>query len=213
MASGFNPTSTAAKNILAAGYPPDIVLPAPPRRSLWGNYSNSFWEVTQCQWQKRLDPAYDTYGSGTGTYNYVQRLSVSDVGAKIAAFATTGDDPAPADHRRRHDGRAAADRPPRARLRAQGRSRARRRRGNGRGSRRAPAYRLYEVQNGNHIETYQDTFPQLELIEPHAQRAFDLLVQHVEHGVALPPDQCIPRGGAIASGPASAGHCAALFAP
>ena len=43
-----------------------------------------------------------------------------------------------------------------------------------------PAYRLYEVQNGNHIETYQDFFPQLELIMPHAQKAFDLLVQQVE---------------------------------
>jgi hypothetical protein len=35
-----------------------------------------------------------------------------------------------------------------------------------------PTYRLYEVQNGNHIETYKDTFPQLELIQPHAQNAF-----------------------------------------
>ena len=58
-----------------------------------------------------------------------------------------------------------------------------------------PAYRLYEVQNGNHIETYKQTFPQLELIEPHAQRAFDLLVEQVERGTALPPSQCIPRGG------------------
>ena len=69
-------------------------------------------------------------------------------------------------------------------------------RGN-RGDKHQPAYRLYEVQNGNHIETYQDTFPQLELIQPHAQRAFDLLVDQVERGAALPPDQCIPRGGAI----------------
>jgi hypothetical protein len=50
-----------------------------------------------------------------------------------------------------------------------------------------PAYRLYEVQNGNHIETYKGTFPQLELIQPHAQRAFDLLVNYVEQGVELPP--------------------------
>jgi hypothetical protein len=69
------------------------------------------------------------------------------------------------------------------------------------------------VQNGNHIETYQDTFPQLELIEPHAQHAFDLLVLQVEKGIPLPPDQCIPRGGAIASGPAQPGHCAVLLAP
>src|SRR5436190_12458658 len=43
--------------------------------SFWGLHNAQFWEVTQCQWQKRLDPAYDTYGSGTGTYNYVSRLS------------------------------------------------------------------------------------------------------------------------------------------
>ena len=45
---------------------------------------------------------------------------------------------------------------------------------------RDAAYRLYEVQNGNHIETYQDSFPQLALIhtgrhsvgaEPYAQLA------------------------------------------
>src|SRR6516165_5758673 len=66
----------------------------------------------------------------------------------------------------------------------------------------------------NHIETYKDTapaFPQLELIQPHAQRAFDLLVNQVEQGDGLPPDQCIPRGGAIASSPAQPGHCADLF--
>ena len=132
--STFNPTSTAAKNIIAAGYPPDIVLPSDTRapsgvvfssQSMWGNYSNSFWEVTQCQWQKRLDPAYNTYVSGTGTYNYTQRRSFSDVGANMADFATTGDVQTAADHGRWHDGRAAADRPPCARLCAQGRSGAR----------------------------------------------------------------------------------------
>jgi hypothetical protein len=69
------------------------------------------------------------------------------------------------------------------------------------------------VQNGNHIETYADTFPQLAIIEPHAQRAFDLLVHHVEDRAALPPDQCIPRGGSIADAPAQQGHCASLFVP
>jgi len=69
------------------------------------------------------------------------------------------------------------------------------------------------VQNGNHIDAYQDTFPQLELITPHANKAFDLLVQQVEEKVALPPSQCIPRGGAIAAAPGQAGHCAQLFVP
>ncbi len=208
VASGFNPASTAAKNIAAAGYPPDIVA-AP--LTMWNRYSNSFWEVTQCQWQKRLDPAYDTYGSGTGTYNYVSRLSSSDVGAQFAAFATTGkirrplvtvagtmDALLPIDHHARAYARKVA-------------SASKHRRDNDDDGR--PAYRLYEIQNGNHIETYQDFFPQLELIMPHAQRAFDLLVGQVEHNVPLPPDQCVPRGRSIADSPAQAGHCASLFVP
>jgi hypothetical protein len=215
VSSGFNPASTAAKNIQAAGYPPDITLGA---LSLWQNYSNSFWEVTQCQWQKRLDPAYDTYGSGTGTYNYVSRLSFSDVGAQIAAFATTGrirrplvtvagtmDALLPIDHHARAYARKVAA------------ASSQKRDDDDRGDRHRdddrPAYRLYEIQNGNHIETYQDAFPQLELIEPHAQHAFELLVRQVEHKVPLPPDQCVPRGGAISEAPAQAGHCASLLAP
>ncbi|HZT64089.1 MAG TPA: hypothetical protein VFA36_13190, partial [Burkholderiales bacterium] len=81
---------------------------------------------------------------------------------------------------------------------------------------RGAPYRLYEVQNGNHIETYQDTppaFPQLELIQPHAQRAFDLVVEQVERSTALPADQCVPHGGAISDSPAQPGHCANLFVP
>jgi hypothetical protein len=217
-ASGLNPASTAAKNIQAAGYPPDIVAGT---ASLWGRYNGQFWEVTQCQWQKRLDPTYDTYVSGTGTYNYVARLSVSDVGAQLAAFATTGrikrplvtvagtmDALLPIDHHARAYARKVA-------LAGKHKHHGHKDRDDDRGD-RAPAYRLYEVQNGNHIETYQDTppaFPQLELIEPHAQRAFDLVVEQVERSASLPPDQCVPRGGAIAAAPAQPGHCASLFVP
>jgi hypothetical protein len=205
--SGYSANSTAAKNIRAAGYPPDLTIPTTTgvAASLWGNYSASFWEVTLCQWQKRLDPTYDTYGAGTGTYNYVARLSVSDVGEQMSDFATTGhiqrplvtlagtmDGLLPIDHHAR-----AYARKVRAREDDDG----------------SPPYRLYEVQNGNHIETYNQTFSQLELIEPHAQRAFDLLVQHVENGAPLPPDQCISRGGEIADAPAQPGHCQALLAP
>jgi 3HB-oligomer hydrolase 3HBOH len=213
--SGFSAASTAAKNISGAGYPPDIVVSTTPPLTLWTNYSNSFWEVTQCQWQKRLDPGYDTYGSGTGAYNYVSRLSYSDVGAQIAAFATTGkirrplvtlagtmDALLPIDHHARAYARKVA-----AASKQKGDDEA-----DDRGEDRA-AYRLYEVQNGNHIETYKDSFPQLEFIQPHAQRAFDLLVQQVERDVPLPPSQCIPRGGAIADAPAQLGHCANLLVP
>jgi hypothetical protein len=221
-ASGFGAASTAARNIEAAGYPPDIVNSG---ASLWGRYNGQFWEVTQCQWQKRLDPAYDTYVSGTGTYNYVARLSVSDVGDQMAAFATTGrikrplvtvagtmDALLPIDHHARAYARKVAAA---GKHKHHGHEDRDKDHGGDDGD-RAPAYRLYEVQNGNHIETYQDTapaFPQLELIEPHAQRAFDLIVAQVEQNAPLPPDQCIPRGGAIAQSPAQPGHCASLFAP
>jgi 3HB-oligomer hydrolase (3HBOH) len=220
VASGFNATSTAAKNIVAAGYPSDIVSTT-PAASLWLNYSNAFWEVTQCQWQKRLDPTYDTYGSGTGTYNYVGRLPFTDVGQQMAAFATSGkiqrplitvagtmDALLPIDHH----ARAYARKVTASKQKRDDDDDDDRGRHHGWDHRR-PAYRLYEVQNGNHIETYKDTFPQLELIQPHAQRAFDLLVQHVERGISLPPSQCIPRTGSIADAPSQQGHCAKLFVP
>jgi hypothetical protein len=217
VASGLDPASTAAKNIQLAGYPPDIVVNGV---SLWGRYWGQFWEVTQCQWQKRLDPTYDTYGQGTGTYNYYARLSRSDVGEQVASFATSGriqrplvtvagtmDALLPIDHHARAYARRveAADDGDDSQRPEHG--------GWGRHRDRSPDYRLYEVQNGNHIETYKLTHPQLEFIEPHAQRAFDLLVEHVEQGQALPPNQCIPRGGAISGSPGQPGHCPSLFAP
>ncbi len=209
VASGFDPGSAAAIAIRAAGYPPDIVSGT---TSFWGLHWAQFWEVTQCQWQKRLDPSYDTYGSGTGSYDYVARLAVSDVGAELEAFANTGrllrplitvagtmDALLPVVHHARAYARLVAG----ARAPDEG----------DRQLEQAAPYRLYEVQNGNHIETYKNTFPQLELIQPHAQRAFDLLVDRVEHGAPLPPSQCIPRGGAISSTPAQPGQCEALFVP
>ena len=211
VASGFNANGTAAKNIMAAGYPPDIVSGA---TSLWTTNSNSFWEVTACQWQKRLDPTYNTYGSGVANYNYISRLSVSDVGAQLAAFATTGkvrrplitvagtmDALLPIDHHARAYARKVA----RASMHVEEEE-------DDRDGKRG-AYRLYEIQNGNHLETNQVLFPQLELIQPHAQRSFDLLVDQVERGKSLPPSQCIPRGSAIAEAPVQPGHCASLFVP
>jgi hypothetical protein len=208
-ASGRNPDGTPAKNIRLAGYPPDI---AGTPLSLWGRYNAQFWEVTQCQWQKRLDPSYDTYKSGTGTYNYIARLSVSDVGSQLAAFATTGsirrplvtvagtmDGLLPIDHHARAYARKVAA--------------AQAEHGDEDGNEK-PAYRLYEVQNGNHIETYKSSFfPQLEFIEPHAQKAFDLLVGFVEKREPLPASQCIGRGGEIKATPAQPGHCKNLFEP
>jgi len=217
VAAGYSSSSTAARNIRDAGYPPDMTLVSHEgsSTSLWGLHWIQFWEVTQCQWQKRLDPAYDTYGSGTGTYVYADRLSQSDAAKDIAAFATTGkirrplitvagtmDGLLPIDLHARAYARKVE-----AALRRDDGAAA------GPAEERAPEYRLYEVQNGNHIEAFTTTFPRLELIQPHALKAFDLLVAHVEAAAALPPSQCVRGGRGIAAAPAQPGHCARLLAP
>jgi 3HB-oligomer hydrolase (3HBOH) len=149
-ASGFDANSTAAKNIVETGYPPELVVAA---NSLWGRYSDQFWEVTFCQWQKRLDPTYDPYGAGTATYSYVDRLAASDVGANLAAIATTGEIGKPLIT---VAGTLDALLPINLHARAYARAVAARADEDGKDSqRRRPAYRLYEVQNGNHIETYK----------------------------------------------------------
>jgi 3HB-oligomer hydrolase (3HBOH)/Tannase and feruloyl esterase len=205
-ASGFDPGSTAAKNIRAAGYPPDLVIRGGETTSLWGLHYSRFWEVTLCQWQKRLDPGYDTYDAGLENYVYLDRLSASDVARSLAAFRTSGRIRSPLIT---VAGTMDALLPIDAHARAYARAVA----AAARGDRDAPAYRLYEVQNGSHIETFKSTFPQLELIAPHAQRAFDLLAGAIEGGAALPPSQCIPRGGAIEPKPAQPGRCPALLVP
>jgi hypothetical protein len=212
VASGFNPNSPAAQNIIAAGYPPDIVSGA---NSFWQNYSNSFWEVTQCQWQKRFDPSWVTYVdgpnniAGTGGYDYLSRIAQDpSIFAQVAAIATTGKIKKPLiTVAGTMDALLPIKRGARAYEDAVNASR------KGDNDHRAAQYRLYEVQNGNHIETYKTTFPQLEFIQPHAQKAFDLLVEHVENNAALPPSQCIPRSGSIADAPSQPGHCANLFVP
>lgn len=207
-ASGFDRTSLAAKNIEAAGYPPDLVSGT---TSFWGLHWAQFWEVTQCQWQKRFDPAFQTYTGGpgdvdgTGGYDYAGRVAQDrSIARRLAQIATTG--------RIRRPLITVAGTMD-ALLPIQRSARAYEAKVKQQCGHRDPQYRLYEVQNGNHIETFKNTFPQLELIQPHAQRAFDLLVDHVESGASLPPSQCIPRGGAIAGGPAQPGHCAQLLVP
>jgi len=212
VASGFNPNSQAAKNIVAAGYPPDIVIGS---ASLWANYWASFWEVTQCQWQKRFDPTWVTYTdgpnniAGTGGYNYAARVAQDpSIALQVAAVATTGKIKRPLiTVAGTMDALLPIKRGARAYEDVVNASR------KGNNDRREAQYRLYEVQNGNHIETYKETFPQLEYIQPHAQKAFDLLVRHVEDKAELPPSQCIPHGGTISDAPSQAGRCASLFVP
>jgi len=205
-ASGFNPNSQAAQNILAAGYPPDIVNGTD---SLWSRYNAQFWEVTACQWQERFDPTYQTYTSGLGNYDYLDRASVvPGVFDSVAAVETTGKIKKPLVT---IAGTMDALLPIQNQARAYEAKVNESRKGNN--DKRNAQYRLYEVQNGNHIESFVFLFPQLVVIQPHAQKAFDLLVDHVENNADLPPSQCIPKGGAIASAPSQPGHCVQLLAP
>ncbi len=204
--SGFDANSAAAQAIRAAGYPPDIL--GGPLGSFWALHNAQFWEVTMCQWQKRFDPTYDTYGAGLGNYDYASRVPVTDVEEELAKVATTGKVKKPLIT---VAGTMDALLPIQRDARAYQAKVAASRKGNN--EHRNTQHRLYEVQNGNHIETFRNFFPQLEFIQPHAQRAFDLLVDHVESRAPLPPDQCIPRGGTISATPAQPGNCAALFVP
>jgi len=209
MASGYDPDSPAAQAILGAGYPPDIVNRAvTPVDSLWGRYNAQFWEVTACQWQERFDPTYQTYTSGLAKYDYRSRLSAPGVVDSLADVRTTGKIKKPLiTVAGTMDALLPIKRGARAYealVNAAGE-------GGGGVNRGNDQYRLYEVQNGNHIEGYVLPFPQLQLIQPHAQRAFDLLVDHVETNSPLPSSQCIPKGGMISNRPAEAGHCRDLF--
>jgi hypothetical protein len=212
VASGFNPNSQAAKNIEAAGYPPDLLSGSV---SFWGLYWAQFWEVTQCQWQKRFDPTWVTYVDGpnnvqgTGGYDYFSRVALDpSIAAQVAAVATTGKIKKPlVTIAGTLDALLPIKRGARAYENAVDASR------KGNNEHREAQYRLYEVQNGNHIETFKNTFAQLEYIQPHAQKAFDLLVAHVESHAALPPSQCVPRGGSIADSPSQPGHCVNLRVP
>jgi hypothetical protein len=209
VASGYDPTSAAAQAILAAGYPPDIVNSAvTPVDSLWGRYNAQFWEVTACQWQERFDPTYPTYTSGLGNYDYLSRLNVPGVFASVAAVQTTGKIKKPLIT---VAGTMDALLPIKRQARAYEAEVNASRKGNN--DKRNAQYRLYEVQNGNHIEGYVVPFPQLEVIQPHAQQAFDLLVSYVEENAPLPPSQCIPHGGTISQNPLEPGHCSNLFVP
>jgi hypothetical protein len=210
VASGYDPDSQAARNIRAAGYPPDIFNAT--GMSLWKLYSDSYWEYTQCLFQKAWDFTYDTYGAGAGNYDFHQRAEITAVDERISHVQTSGQIKRPLITLA---GTLDALLPIQRHARVYAET-VRRHLREGEHE-NAPQYRLYEIQNGNHIEFYKNrpgiAFGQLEFIQPHAQHAFDLLVNHVEHHVRLPPDQCVPRGGSIADHPSERGHCSRLLVP
>ena len=208
--ANYDPNSAAAQNIRAAGYPPDIVqrdATGNVTASLWKNYYIDFWEVTACQWQERFDPSYATYTAGLGHYDYRSRLTPAVTNA-VTAVTTTGKIKKPLiTVAGTMDALLPIQRQARAYQTAVNASR------KGNDDERNAPYRLYEVQNGNHIESYALAFPALRVIQPHAQQAFDLLVAHVESNAPLPPSQCVPKDGTIAQSPTQPGNCANLYQP
>ena len=210
--SGFDRAGAAHRAIVGAGYPPDIFANPPTAAnafspivgSFYETHANNYWDVTTCVFAKELDPAYD---GEPQDYDYAARRASFHLSPRIGRISTGG-----------HIGRPLITlhgtmdallplvrhaRPFRDAVAAAG---------------RAGLHRLYEVQNGNHIERYRQgccNFTQLEFLQPHVHDAFGRLVAWVEGGIAPPAGQCVPRGGAIIDNPALSGRperCAALLA-
>ncbi len=208
--SGLDPDSPAAQAIEAANFPPDLVENG---TSLWTLNRLAFWEVTECLYVREVDPKYaaafpgvEAYANGGNAFaDYDPAARPASVGRAIRKLENSGRVRRPLisvhgtlDALIPLKGHA---RPYREMIEAEG---------------FGENYRLYEVQNGNHLESFKGTaagkLPSLELIQPHAQRAFELLEAWVEQRTPAPPSQCIPRGGSIADTPAES-VCADLLVP
>jgi len=211
--SGYSRTSAAHQAIVAAGYPPDIFAnpPTPANSfsplvgSLYETHANNYWDVTTCVFAKELDPAYQ---GEPQDYDYAARRQPFHLSPRISHISTDGNIGRPLITLQgtmdtllpinRHA------RPFRNAVVAAG---------------RASQHRLYEVQNGNHIERYRQSccnFTQLEFLQPHVHDSFQRLVGWIESGIVPPASQCIPRGGAIIDNPGVAGRperCSTLLAP
>jgi pimeloyl-ACP methyl ester carboxylesterase len=201
---GLNPNSAEAEAIRAVGFPPDLVENG---ASLWALNRFVFWEVTQCLYVSKLDPAYREQSPGFSAladYNYATRPD--DVKKVVAEFANKGSVRRPLisvhgtlDAQAPLKGHA---RPYKAMIEAKG---------------FGYNYRLYEVQNGSHLDSFKGRMPgrqlpNLELIQPHAHRAFELLEAWVERDTTPPPSQCVRRGGTIVDSP-GATECETLLEP
>jgi tannase/feruloyl esterase/3HB-oligomer hydrolase 3HBOH len=191
---GLNPNSDEAKAIQAADFPPDLVENG---TSLWNLNRSNLWELTECLYVRKLDPKYNEQFPGFAAfanYNYDVTRPES-VRKTIDTFANNGIVRRPLisvhgtlDALIPLKGHA---RPYKAMVEAKG---------------YGQNYRLYEIQNGNHIESFKGAtpgqqLPDLELIQPHAQKAFELLEAWVEQGNAAPPSQCVQRRGRIVDRP------------
>jgi hypothetical protein len=198
----LNPNSPEAKAIEAADFPPDLVENG---TSLWTLNRYQLWELTECLYVRKLDPDYNTQPDFAAFANYDYVTRPESVRKTIATFANNGIVRRPLisvhgtlDALIPLKGHA---RPYKAMVEAKG---------------YGQNYRLYEVQNGNHLDSLKgskaEQLPDLELIQPHAHRAFELLEAWVERGIAPPPSQCIQRGGSIVDRPLAT-ECEILLEP
>ena len=189
----LDPNSAEALAIQAADFPPDLVENG---TSLWNLNRTQAWEVTECLYVRKLDPDYSRQFPGFAAFaNYDYRTRPESVRKTIQTFANTGIVRKPLigvhgtlDALIPIKGHA---RPYKAMVEAKGFGR---------------NYRLYEIQNGNHLNSLKGAtvgkqLPNLELIQPYAHKAFELLEAWVERGIAPPPSQCVQRGGAIVEKP------------
>lgn len=163
----FDPNSPEAAAIEAANFPPDLVENA---TSLWTLNRFAFWEVTECLYVKEVDPGYNQEFPGFEAFaDYDFTTRPESVPREITKFENSGVIRKPLlsvhgtlDALIPLKGHA---RPYQEKIEAQG---------------FGQNYRLYEVQNGNHLEAFKGPLfgaqlPNLELIQPHAHRAFELL--------------------------------------
>ena len=202
-AKGLDPNSDEARAIEAADFPPDLVE---NDTSLWTLNRTLSWEVTECLYVRKLDPDYKSPFPYAGFADYDYENRPESVRKTIDTFANNGIVRKPLisvhgtlDALIPLKGHA---RPYKAMVEAAG---------------HGQNHRLYEVQNGNHLDSLMGAavgkqLPNLELIQPHAQRAFDLLEDWVERGIAPPPSQCVRRGGKIEDEPQSTA-CENLLEP
>ena len=200
---GFDPNSDEARAIQAADFPPDLVENG---TSLWSLNRTQLWELTECLYVRKLDPNYNSPFPFAAFADYDYRTRPENVRNTIDTFANSGIVRKPLisvhgtlDALIPLVGHA---RPYKAMVEAKG---------------YGQNYRLYEIQNGNHLDrlkggTPGQQLPSLELIQPHAHRAFDLLEAWVERGIAPPQSQCVPRGGGIVDKP-QATQCENLLEP
>jgi pimeloyl-ACP methyl ester carboxylesterase len=199
---GFDHDSPAYQALAALGEPPDIA--SNPLGHFLYETSDAIWEgINGCYWPFFFDP---TYRGSYLDYDYAaRRLELG-----LDPFVETASSP-PTLQRRMISVHGTLDsvvplvtaRDFRNQVVA-----------NGYGDR----HRLYEVQNGNHVDSWKQppiNLAALEFLQPHLHQSFQLLVNWVERSQEPPAGQCIPRGQEIVLEPRESGrpeHCEELLA-